>query len=61
MAASQHGDKPERRRNGQLDDRVKIPLPFEEALRGLLATEPDENGTPEKQPAEQPAEQPRKR
>lgn len=42
------------------DDRVKIPLPFEDALRGLLATEPDGNGSAEKQPADQPPK-PRRR
>jgi hypothetical protein len=40
------------------DERVAIPLPFEDAMRGLLAVDPEQlpdepnrgNGTPEEQP-----------
>jgi hypothetical protein len=41
--------------NGKQDERVSIPLPFEDAMRGLLAVDPEQlpdepNGKPEKRP-----------
>jgi hypothetical protein len=38
----------EQRENGRLAEPVKIPLPFEDAVKGLLATQPDDAGNAEK-------------
>ncbi len=41
MAKKQDRQEPEKRKPGRPQERVKLPLPFDEALRGLLATKPD--------------------
>jgi hypothetical protein len=43
-------------RSGRQDEKVAIPLPFEDAMRALLKVDPatvpaEQNGKPEKRPA----------